>query len=46
MPIAICSRVSGPPGSVTCQPSRPMTRGLPQTQIDIGGEHRKNADAR
>ena len=32
MPIPICSSVSGPPGSVTCQPSRPTTRCPVQTQ--------------
>ena len=31
MPIAICSSVSGPPGSVTTQSARPMTRGFAQT---------------
>ena len=39
MPITICSSVSGPPGSVTFQSPRPITRGLCQTQIDIAGEH-------
>ena len=32
MPMPICSSVNGPPGSVTCQPSRPMTRCPVQTQ--------------
>src|SRR5260221_10498945 len=32
MPIAICSSVSGPPGSVTVQGPRPTPRGWVQTQ--------------
>ena len=32
MPIAICSRVSGPPGNVTVQGPRPTSRGRIQTQ--------------
>ena len=32
MPIRICTSVSGPPGSDTFQPSRPITRSFAQTQ--------------
>ena len=32
MPMTICSKVSGPPGSVTFQFLRPIARGLIQTQ--------------
>ena len=32
MPMAICSSVSGPLGSCTCQFCRPITRGVRQTQ--------------
>jgi len=39
IPIAICTSVSGPPGNVTCQPSRPITRRLHPDPRDISGEH-------
>ena len=32
IPIPICRSVNGPPGSVTCYPLRPTTRGWAHTQ--------------
>ena len=44
MPIAICSKVSGPPGSVTCQLLCPIWRGLPPHPGHIDREHGQDRD--
>ena len=44
IPMPICSKVSGPPGSVTCQPSRPTTRGRTHTHADIDRQHHERED--